>query len=371
MAIYLDEFLERIGFSTLRLRRGPTWKLTPLWYGSRLNHRQFTLQQAIAASIEHRLEPAPLIRNLASEHRGYYRRTLRRLARRIESGTPLTVALEQTPGVLSNDAVLALQYGSQLGTLRENLLMTLESEPKDAEVYQPMRRLLSYQTICVSLTILVAAFIAVTIIPVSRHLAREFGAMDYFGGLRPVVEVVSDLANFAPILAFVVVPFLLLFGAPVARRWLIRSFPQLFAGPRRVLRKARLLELLSTSLEQGRPLPSALSTLARYHFDRSLRLKLLETRNNVEQGADAWQCLSEAGIVNRHEAAVMQSARSGAVGAWALRAFARRRRAEFAAWIAGGTSILFPCVVLGFGAIVLSVWWIVFGFVVQLTQSLS
>ncbi len=48
----------------------------------------------------------PLVANFAEEHRGTYRRQLRRLALRLADGTPLVDALEQTPEVLRDDVGL-------------------------------------------------------------------------------------------------------------------------------------------------------------------------------------------------------------------------------------------------------------------------
>ena len=65
-------------------------------------------------------------------------------------------------------------------------------------------------------------------------------------------------------------------------RWL-RSAREIYSAD--VLRK---LEIASAA---GRPIPGALSTLARYHFAPQIRHKLLFVRNEVEQGADRCEAL--------------------------------------------------------------------------------
>ena len=81
-----------------------------------------------------------------------------------------------------------------------------------------------------------------------------------------------------------------------------------YFGPMRDWRSAEVLQRLGAVTAGGRPLPSALSTLARYHFDPAIRHKLLFARNEVEQGADLWQSLATVRLVNPAEATVMEVA---------------------------------------------------------------
>ena len=70
---------------------------------------------------------------------------------------------------------------------------------------------------------------------------------------------------------------------------------------------ADVLQLLGVAIQTGRPLAGTLSTLARYHFDPAMRQKLLLARNEVEQGADVWQSLIEAGLLTHPEAHLLNT----------------------------------------------------------------
>ena len=76
--------------------RAARWRLSTWWLSDTLDAMQHSLLRILAVAHRERLELAPLVANLAEEHRGRYRRRLRRLARRLNEGTALVDALEQT-----------------------------------------------------------------------------------------------------------------------------------------------------------------------------------------------------------------------------------------------------------------------------------
>ena len=104
--------------------RGPTWYVST-WFGDGLATQQRSLLRMLSVAHRERLEMGPLIHCLADEHRGRYRWRLRRLAKLLESGTPLVEALEQTPDALDDDTVLALRFGSQTGALASTFEMLI------------------------------------------------------------------------------------------------------------------------------------------------------------------------------------------------------------------------------------------------------
>ena len=89
----------------------------------------------------------------------------------------------------------------------------------------------------------------------------------------------------------------LLFSSWPGRR-LRRTILTRVIRPLRELHTADVLEKLGVAIEAGRPIAGALSTLARYHFDPTLRHQLLYIRNEVEQGADVWQSMAAIGLLS-------------------------------------------------------------------------
>ena len=95
----------------------PRWRCVPWWSFESRSAVRSSLLRLLAMAHAHRLAIAPLVRNFAYEHRGLRKLQMLRFARRLESGTPLVEALEQTPDVLSEQDVLTLRFASQTGTL--------------------------------------------------------------------------------------------------------------------------------------------------------------------------------------------------------------------------------------------------------------
>jgi type II secretory pathway component PulF len=90
-------------------------------------------------------------------------------------------------------------------------------------------------------------------------------------------------------------------------------------------RVAALLERLADSARAGRPIPGALATLARHHYDPSIRNKLLLARNEVELGAEVWPAMRGAQVLAPPEVAVLEAAEKLGVRGWALEALAATR----------------------------------------------
>src|SRR5687768_537430 len=78
--------------------------------------QQQSLLRLIAVAIEEHLPLAPLLRAWSEGEQGVRRVRLQRLVRLLESGKPLPDAVEQVPGVLPDQGILAIRFDSQTGT---------------------------------------------------------------------------------------------------------------------------------------------------------------------------------------------------------------------------------------------------------------
>jgi type II secretory pathway component PulF len=122
----------------------------------------------------------------------------------------------------------------------------------------------------------------------------------------------------------------------------------------RQLRWADVLEKLSLASAAGRPMPGALSTLARYHFDPRIRRELLYARNEVEQGAEVWPTLAAAGLLAPQEERLLDVSERLGNRSWALDKLAankkRRVRRRLRVW----SALTLPIIALVFGGYVLA-----------------
>ena len=121
------------------------------------------------------------------------------------------------------------------------------------------------------------------------------------------------------------------------------------------LRAAFLLDLLAVAQQSGRPLPGALSTLARYHYDSLIRHKLLYVRNEVEQGADVYDSMATARLLSPVESKALALAPQPDVRVWTMHRLASWKRRRVSGRLDLAVELVFPVVILMMASIVLLV----------------
>jgi len=91
----------------------------------------------IALSIEESLPLAPLLDEWAKDERGVQRGRVRRLARLLHSGRPRADSLEEIPGILADEDLLAIRFDSQMGTRTAAIRRRLdESKPAGRQIHR-------------------------------------------------------------------------------------------------------------------------------------------------------------------------------------------------------------------------------------------
>ncbi len=339
------------------ISRGTVWFSQTWWGGDTLASRQYTLLRILAVSYRERLDVVPLIYLLASEHRGFYRSVLNILAARIESGISLVSALEQTPDALSDEDVLALRLAGESGTWAQTfdglLAMRLEDQqglrirPKFSITYWIVLLFISYFLIALMLNVVMPTFL---------KIGDEFG----MAAPRAFLKLRSfNLLGFGWLLLLIIVLSIWISWFRTPRRFFLRQVaPKVLPAVARQ-QLVELYRLLAIALDAGRPLSGAISTLARCHFSRRIRERLLFARNEVEQGADQWQSLAQSKLISRAEADLLAHAPNPQVAAWSLRELARKKLVLATRRTAGVAYLIEPIITLCFGAMVM---WVCIAF---------
>ena len=351
-----------IGHSALWRSR---WRSATWWPSDSLATVQRSLLRMLALAHRERLELSTVVWNFADEQRGHRRLRLQRFASRLTSGTPLVEALEQTPDVLRDQDVLALRFASQTGVVSNLYKDLLQESTIDRRLAKAaVNRLVEYALgIAIALG-LIATFLAIFITPMIIRLAKD-------NAIQVPDAIQIPHRNHDWVTGFFLLSVSLGLGVAAIRcsRRIRRSLRWFFSDWQARLglspRSAELMRLLSLAAEAGRPISVSLSTLARYHFDRSIRNRLLFIRNEIEQGAEAWNCFFEVRLITEAEADAIRQCIDGKSQAWVLRQFADARDAavtlryrKIAAW---GQ----PSVILIGGAVVL---WLSSGYFQVLSQ---
>lgn len=348
------------------LTPGPaTWRLSTWWPGDTRPAMYHSLLHILSVAHAQRLDLVPLVNHLASEHRGSYRRALRRFASRLASGVPLVAALEQTPEVLSESMILAIRFGSQSGALAATYDQLLRSRtPESIQLQAAARNELIYWSMLLVAIGASTAFLMSVVAPTYLKISEEFG-LGLPASFRTLVKLSNHVARYPVLWTLMLLAVAWIIWSAPARRFLRRVVTQPLFGPVGQMRLVELLQLLAIAVETGRPIPGSLSTLAKYHFDRQLRQKLLYARNEVEQGGDVWSSLGAADILTEAESHALATTSSSDARAWLLRRLAAWKQSVTYRRDAATIVLIRPIMVLLFAAIVL---WIATAFFGTLTN---
>lgn len=349
-----------------------SWRMSTWWLPDDKSSTAHALLRVLSVAHREQIGIAPLVRNLALEHRFASRRRLNRLAKRVETGTPLIEALEQTPDALPDADVLTLRFASETGTLT-SAYHDLVSRAEHASFATSVRiRQAIVYAICIAVVVfLILSFMCVLIVPTFKQMFEEFGlrlpiqllalisACEYVA--RYMLPIGVTLAIVFLLSAWIVKPF----------RYFRRILASRMFRPVANLRSSHLLRMLAMASKAGRPIAGSLSTLARYHYDTNLRNKLLFARNEMEQGADAWNSLANADLVSARESQAMKAASSPGFRSWLMEQIAKRKEDHFEYRSAFWSMLLHPVFVLLFGAIVVWITTSFFGVLTTMIRSLA
>jgi type II secretory pathway component PulF len=337
---------------------------------------QHSLLRLLSVAHRERLEVAPLISNLAEEHRGGYRRLLRRLAARLADGTPLVDALEQTPDVLPDQSLLAIRFASQTGTLAptyEHGVENCDAAPSQARA--SIRQTVFYTIVTLLILILSVSFLLVFIIPVLAEMSEQL-VLDEIGlempwSLEAIVTAGHTVSNYAPLFILGLLLIAWLIWSPSSRRFVRGLVPTRWVRGIAQARSAEILRLLSFAVEAGRPLPAAISTLARYHYDKTVRQRLLFARNEMEQGAEVWTSLADAELLTPDEANALAGATSSQSRVWTMRRLAGSKHASVVRRSDTLVAFVQPTVTVLFAVIVLLIASGMIGFLARMIHSFA
>lgn len=340
-------------FPTFRRLIGTRWPFTAYWPRRTTGAQQRSLLRLIVTATEENLPLSELIEAWAADESGAQSKRLHRLAKLLRDGTRLPDAIEEVRGVLGDEDILAIRFGTQSGTLAATIRDTLD-QPEPAFVYGSSRLRKSFVYLCVLtvVAIVIVTFLMIKIIPALRQIFREFDVSTP-ASLEWSVYLANIVADYWYLFVLAIVAlWLLVFSSGPGRRLRLSISSRLFR-PLRELRMAGVLQKLSVATQAGRPIPGALSTLARYHFDPALRHQLLIVRNEMEHGAEIWPSMGKLGLLSPPEVRVLETAERVGNRPWVLNQLAlvkkRRTMRRFAHW----SELALPAVTILVGGFVL------------------
>jgi type II secretory pathway component PulF len=258
----------------------------------------------------------PMIRALAIEYPGDYCYTLGKLSRRIEQGMPWVAALEQSPGALPEDIVLALRLGYENDTLLPMLEQLRRDESHDWMNREQSfwRNYLTYGLSLAVVMIYVLASFAYFIMPTLVKMMQEF---ELPGNQITVMRIATQVAVYLALFVLAITLVLIVFTWSERLRSLVR---RLLWIPDASAQKMRgfLLRMFAHVTEHGSSMKGALATLAEHHTNWDLKRRLSAARIGIEQGSEPLAALQSAGLITPAQGTCLQG-EPATTQAWIMR----------------------------------------------------
>jgi len=312
-----------------------------------------SLLRIITLAAEQQLPMAPLLRAFAKDQKGFQRRRIQHLAMLIDEGVALPSALEQTQRLLPVESVLAIRFGTESGALAKTLRSQIEDagQLQNREMNERLHGLLVYPAFVTFFIAMIVTFLLIYIWPVFNAIMSDFGmaiesrafqAVSYFG------EVFVNYWWLVAVLWLIVV-------------WVLwtenpgRALRRILLRPWFDTRSADVLQSLSTISDAGRPILGAISTLARYHHDPTLRQKLLFVCNEVEHGAELWTSLQTVKLLSPEEVTLIEVSEKVGNRPWAMAQLANLKRTRIQGRLEMVRQLIEPMVIVVLGGIVLTI----------------
>lgn len=342
------------------------WRMTRLWRGDSTHIVGLSLLRIVSVATQQRLELARLVRLLSIEHRGFARRRLARLASLLERGTPFVEAIEQQPDLLTDQQVLELRLAHQSGTMPRALEELIQrTSERSRESANQVLQAVTYGLGLMLAIGLILTFLTLFIAPTYTEMFEEFG-LRLPRLMRGLIGWSVAIGHNLPLIAMAIAVLTAIMWYFRPLRWLKRLVSLRVTKSSVRLQASDMLRMLAGSIEAGRPLPSALSTLARYHFDRRAQIKLLFARNEVEQGFGVWHSLARANLLSEQEAEAVDRASTDSLRAWLIRKMAVEKEEAVQLRRTFVAMLIHPAIVLFFGCLIM--WICVAYFSVLITM---
>ena len=310
-------------------------------------------------------------RAFASERRDHIGLRAYDLAEYLEAGLPLALALQRSRLHYPQAILLSAELGQQTNNLGGALRRALGSNYESDVVMRSVAERTFYLLLVILFGSSLLTFIMMKIVPAIQRIFEEFG-IDLTGAMELLISVAYVLINFWPVF-FLIGTVLVIFMLRSLAYYTgssPRYMPGIVAGWQRADRSV-IMHWLAHAVRQNRPLPEMMRLMSAYLTKRRLRTKLQRTARRIDEGLEWTECLQEAGVIRRPEAAVFRAAERTGNLAWALDEMAESNARRSIYRIRALTNVAFPCAVLAVGSFVMLIAFAVMSTLFKLISSLT
>lgn len=349
----------------------PAWIVVGLFIATRRRRAmQLGLLGTMAVSAERFIPIVPAMEAFADDVRGGFAVRVRRLARLLRTGVGLPAAIKQVGRVVPRQLVPTIRVASECGALSRGLAEAATAEDRHDALWGPFAAKMFYMAAmpCVGMAFLSYMWWA------NFNFQRTLKAVGFrpSGLTQTLLDAFSFAATFWPLAILAATFFTLLFLYAVLRYLGVPLFDP--PGVQWMLRRehtAAILDNLAMAVECNRPLPDVIQTLSECYPKNSIRMRLKYVLYDLAHGGHWEESLYHRGLIRPSDLAVLQSAERSGNLSWALRELADSNRRRLAQWLNVAMQLVFPPVVICFGAVVCFVVVAIFMPVIQVINSMS
>ncbi len=320
-----------------------------------IKHRtaqQYALLWVLTVSAERLIPLVPAIEAFAYE-RGAVAVQARKLAAMLTAGVPLPDALGRCRGLIPPEALPVIRLGYESGALAPALRQATANRDYHGPIWHSIAGKIVYLCCLPLVGLIVLGFVMRKIVTSFEKIRSDFDAQ-----MPIVTRLLIGASNLAMTWGFVLLPFVLAAGFLLAYT-LLRYAGRIrwrLPGTGRLLRRfdtAGILDALSLAARHERPLAEAIESLAQSHPQRPIRRRLQKVARDLRGGGDWCESLYRRGLMKRADLAILQAA--GRVGnlPWALAEMAESNRRRLVYRLQALVGVLFPPIILLFGATVM------------------
>lgn len=275
-----------------------------------------------------------------------------RLARLLEGGTPLSLALAATRIHLPLDTLVAVRIGIETGDLGTSLAKVAKFDDDADTLLRSIFEKVFYLAVITNVLIGILMFIMLQIVPVFAKMFDEFG-LELPTSTHSLVVLTEFFVYYwfflFPFVAWL--PFFLIVGLLHYIGWLPRNLPLINWFTLR-LDGGIVMRCLALAVKQRRPLPEMIWMLAQLYPKSSVRQRLTRAGNAVNGGEHWCLALRRAKLLRPSDVAILTAAERSGNLEWALEEMADSSIRRLAYRMRVAVNVLFPTVLFSFGVFI-------------------
>ncbi len=313
------------------------------------NH--YALLWALTTAAEQNIPLASAAEAFAEDHRAFGRRA-RKLARSLKSGWPLPDALELVRGPLPREDLVMIRVAYQAGALSQGLRETVLAARSRQALWGDAAAKIAYLLVIPTYAMGVLVFMGLKIAPALIRILRDFD-LDLPGPTALVFDASEAVAQywFLGMPLYAIVCYLLVHAVLRYIGVMVDVDLPGMGFVKRRYHAAVILDIFALATQHGRPIREAIGILASRYPCWSIRSKLGCVWRDADQGMDWVESLFQRGVVGEAEHGVLQAAQRVGNLPWALREMAASVRRRLAHRIQAALHVVFPLVILAYGAV--------------------